>query len=138
MITAFLDTNIVIDFYQKREPFFTHASAIFTLAKNQNIVVAVSAITIVNCFYLLKKYYDRSMLYEKMSALCQLACVTEINDSSVQEALKQEWPDFEDCVQYISASNNGYDYIVTRNVSDYIHSSIPVLMPEDFLNTITE
>lgn len=138
MITAFLDTNVVIDFYQKRAPFFSQASVIFQLAVEKQIAIVVSTTTIVNCFYLLRKTYDRAELYLKMRALCQLTSIVKTDDNTVQQALFKEWPDFEDCVQYISAVNAEVDYIVTRNISDFVQSEIPVLSTEDFLDAITE
>lgn len=138
MITAFIDTNVVIDFYQRRNPFFEHASVIFELAKENQIALVVSATTIVNSFYILRKAYDRTMLYQKMRTLCQLSVVSPIDGSTIHQALIKEWPDFEDCVQYVSASDADVDYIVTRNVDDFVSTGIPVLTPEAFLDTISE
>jgi hypothetical protein len=63
--------------------------------------------------------------------------MTEIVGTSKAEiiqALKNDFSDFEDSVQYSSAlSVIGLDAIITRNIKDYRNSSIAVMTPVDFL-----
>lgn len=47
---VFLDTNIVIDFYDQRGEFYYPAAVIFDLAHKGKIQLYVSAITFVNAF----------------------------------------------------------------------------------------
>lgn len=50
------------------------------------------------------------------------------------QALKNDFKDFEDSVQYASALTiDGVDAIVTRNVKDYRSSKIAVMTPLHFL-----
>ena len=63
---VFLDTNVIIDFYAKREEFFRPSAILMDLAYQGKISIAVFAITFVNAFFLLRKFYDASLLYEKM------------------------------------------------------------------------
>ena len=44
---VFLDTNIIIDFYARREEFFRPASIIFDLAYHGNISIYVSSLTFI-------------------------------------------------------------------------------------------
>ncbi len=48
-------------------------------------------------------------------------------------ALNSPISDFEDAIQIASAINANLDAIVTRNLSDYKNSPVPVYSPSDFL-----
>ena len=136
MKKVFLDTNVVIDFYQRREPFFAESQAIVQMAFEKQITLVVSATTIINAFYILRKYYDADTLYDKMRSLFLLANVSDITSEILAGALAEQWGDFEDCVQYLSATNIEADVIVTRNVKDYTSTSIPVMTPTEFLDRV--
>lgn len=73
-------------------------------------------------------------LYCKMRDLFLLVNVSGVTSETLAGALAEEWKDFEDCVQYLSAANIGADVIVTRNVKDYASTSIPVMTPTEFLD----
>ena len=50
-------------------------------------------------------------------------------------ALKNEsFIDFEDCLQLECAKSTQVDYIITRNVKDFVQSDIIVLSPDEFLS----
>lgn len=134
MKKVFLDTNVVIDFYQRRQPFFAESQAIIQMAFDKQITMLVSATTIINAFYLLRKYYDADTLYDKMRSLFLLANVSDVTSEILAGALAEQWKDFEDCIQYLSATNIEADVIVTRNVKDYMSTSTPVLTPTEFLD----
>jgi len=42
--------------------------------------------------------------------------------------------DFEDCLQYLCAKSVNADFIVTRNPKDFVNSTIPAILPDDFCN----
>ena len=54
-MNVFLDTNVIIDFMGKREGFFDDAAVIFAMIEDKRITGSASALTIVNCAYILKK-----------------------------------------------------------------------------------
>ena len=53
------------------------------------------------------------------------------------EALeREEFSDFEDCLQDECAKGIGADYIITRNVKDFEQSKVPAITPEQFLEIV--
>ncbi|MEN9598588.1 MAG: hypothetical protein RL596_899, partial [Bacteroidota bacterium] len=54
-MNVFIDTNILIDFFEGRKPFATEAVALFSLAYNKKITIYCSALSYSNIFYLLAK-----------------------------------------------------------------------------------
>lgn len=60
----------------------------------------------------------------------QLASVT---DEVIRAALQSSMTDFEDAVTSEAANAAGVEVIVTRNIPDFVASSIPAVLPEEFL-----
>jgi len=54
----------------------------------------------------------------------------------LEKALSINFHDFEDAVLYASALHTGVEYIVTRNVSDFKQSELPVFTPMEFINIL--
>ena len=62
--------------------------------------------------------------------------IAGVNEEEIYLALKLDWNDFEDAVQYSSATTLKADCIVTRNPLDYKESKIPVYTPNEALDFI--
>lgn len=135
-MNIFVDTNVVVDFYQRREPFFFPAATIFDLAQSHQFEVYVSTATVLNCFYILRKSYSSAELYAKMRGLLGFVQVVSLDNMVLLQAITDEWPDFEDCVQFCSASMAHADVIVTRNPKDFQRSTIKVMEPSEFLDSL--
>ncbi len=56
MTKPFLDTNIVIDLLEKREPYCYDAVQLFTMAYNKQVQLVVSPMTYATASYLLRKH----------------------------------------------------------------------------------
>lgn len=130
---VFVDTNVVIDFYDQRGEFYYPAAIIFDLAHKGDIQLYVSAITFVNAFFILRKSYSRDDLYQSMLGLASLCEITDVNKAIIKKCLALERKDFEDSVQYESALLQQVDVIVTRNVKDFKDFAENVQTPTDFL-----
>jgi negative regulator of replication initiation len=58
--------------------------------------------------------------------------VLSVNEKIIKQALHSDFKDFEDAVQYYSAiQNHLVECIITRNVSDFKSSKLPVLKPTE-------
>ena len=132
---VFLDTNIIIDFYDKRDKFYYPAAIIFDLALKGKIQIFVSAITFVNAFFLLRKSYEREELYQSMKGLASLCEITDVDKEIITKSLEKERKDFEDSVQYESSLPYDVDVIITRNQKDFKDFASNVQSPEEFLDS---
>ena len=132
---AFLDTNIIIDFYDKRDQFYYPAAIIFDLAYKGKIQIYVSAITFVNAFFLLRKSYEREDLYQSMRGLASLCEITDVDKNIIRKSLEKERKDFEDSVQYESSLLHQVDVIITRNQKDFKDFANNVQSPKEFLDS---
>lgn len=66
-------------------------------------------------------------------SLFEIAPVTR---TVLDNALTNQFQDFEDSVLYESAIHSGANYIVTRNIGDFKDTKIPVFEPVELLKVI--
>ena len=133
-MNVFLDTNVVIDFMGEREGFFDSAAAIFAMIEDRIITASASALTIVNCAYILKKAFSSDIMLEKVETLCQMLNVTPIDRSQLMKAVSLKPYDYEDAVQYLSAMPFRPDVIITRDKRGFKDFDVLVMTPAEFVD----
>ena len=135
---ALIDTNIILDFFCKREGFFEEADIIFQHCFS-DVDGVIAGHTISNLFYILRNRYDFTLeqCRNKIRNLCTLFDIADINKEILLTAVDNEnFSDFEDSIQNECAVSSDVDYIVTRNIEDFVNSTIPVLLPKDFIEIV--
>ena len=132
---VFLDTNIVIDLLDKREPFYIDAVELFTLAYKKEITLFVSPMTYATASYLLRKHGKEGMR-KLLGYFRQLSQITTADEKVVDAALASSFEDYEDALQYYSALTRNVDVIVTRNKKDFTSANIPILLPKELLEQL--
>lgn len=137
-MNIFLDTNVIIDFMGERDGFFDDAAAIFSMIEDKKIMASASALTIVNCAYILKKAFSSSVMLEKVEALCQMLNVTPIDRNQLMNAVHLKPTDYEDAVQYLSAMPYRPDVIITRDKRGFNDFDILVMTPAEFVQKAKE
>ena len=66
--------------------------------------------------------------------ICQIVKVEGIDSFKILSALDSEdFSDFEDCLQEECAVAVSEDYIVTRNLKDFVLSRVPAILPNEFV-----
>jgi predicted nucleic acid-binding protein len=134
MEEIFLDTNVIIDYLTKREPFAKPALALFSLAENQQLKINISAISHTTIYYVLRKNNLHQVIIQNLSLLSSLCCVLPVNQGVLEQAMQSDFMDFEDAVQYYSAlQNKKCSVIITRNVKDFRSAKMAVMTPDEFL-----
>jgi len=131
MKQIFIDTNVIIDFLADRQPFSDYAAIIFQLAKDNKINVYISAISFNNTYYILRKVTSHKNALKLLSEIEEYVGVQETSRAILRKAMKSDFKDFEDAIQYFSAVQIGnIDIITTRDLKDFKMSELPVLSPE--------
>lgn len=130
----FIDSDVVIDFFTDREPHANPASELFELNERGSIVLYLSAVSINNIYYIVRKFLGHRKSLEVVEALTEMTQIIGTIRNEILQALKNDFSDFEDSIQYSSALTiNGLDAILTRNTKDYKNSIIAVMTPLNFL-----
>ncbi len=133
-MTVLLDTNILIDFIAQREYYFDNASKIISLCVNDKIKGCIAAHSVMNTFYITRKDFSIDERRKILSGLCKILTVVGIDYNKISNALNNEnFSDIEDCLQMECAKEFSANYIITRNIDDFVNSEIKPILPDDFL-----
>lgn len=136
MDSVLIDTDVILDFFFDRHPFSENATQIFSLCESKKIKGFVTPVICINTYYLLRQVAKHDKVIKKLSLLMTLMDVLLMDRHVVMQALRSGFNDFEDALQDSAAIKSGYiDVIVTRNVKDYVKSSIGVFTPESYLKS---
>ena len=131
------DTNIILDFLGKREPFSNNANALIKLCDAGTAFGGIAAHTIPDVFYILRKQYTIDERKSILIDLCEILSVIGIDSQILMSALRNEdFTDFEDCLQDECAKIFNADYIVTRDPKGFLYSKIPIIDPVDLLKLL--
>ena len=131
---ALLDTCVIIDALQKREPFCENAQTIFLLSANRLFDGWISAKSVTDIYYLTHRQTHSDA--DTRNILSRLFVLFDILDTAgldCRQAISSNVSDYEDAVMIETARRTGMDCIVTRNEKDYAHADIPVYTPEAFI-----
>ena len=130
-----IDANIILDVLFQRAPFYENSMQIVQSCIKGRTVGFVSAHTVTTMWYLLRHEFsleERRKMFKLVFSWCRIASVGQ---SELLSALdRDDFSDFEDCVQDECASSIHTRYIITRNKKDFTHSKIPALLPVEFIS----
>lgn len=129
-----IDTNVILDMLEKREPFYESSNDVLALCASKKIKGCIALHTVSNIFYSLRKNYSAENRRRLILGILKFLQVANVNHENVRRALERnDFSDFEDCLQDECATQNLADYIITRNTNDFSNSNIPAITPSDFL-----
>lgn len=130
----FLDSDVVLDFFTDRAPYANAASELFELNEQGSVKLYLSAVSINNIYYIVRRFLGHKKTIEVIETLTEMTEIIGTTKTEIVNALKNDFSDYEDSVQYSSALNiKNLDVIITRNIKDYRNSSIAVMTPLNFL-----
>ncbi len=132
----FLDTNVMLDFLGERDPYYISTAKIATLADKRKLKIVVSALSYTTISYFLTKYDGLEKTKNKLRKFKVISEICELDALIIEKGLNSDFSDFEDSLQYYSALRTECDIIITRNGKDFKKSQIPVMTPDEFLNSI--
>ena len=131
-----LDTDVVLDLVLAREPFAQASAQLFKLHEQGKIDVYIAAITPINVFYITWKFKGGQAARQAVDLLLGSLGFCPLSLGLLDEAYKLPFADYEDAVQHASATANGLETIVTRDINDYKNATLPVFSPTDFLKKL--
>jgi len=130
----FVDSDIVIDFFTDRAPHANPASELFELNEQESVNLYLSAVSINNIYYVVRKFLGHKKTLEVVETLTEMTEIIGTTKMEIMQALKNDFSDYEDSIQYSTALTiKGLDAIITRNIKDYRNASIAVMTPLNFL-----
>lgn len=136
-MNVLLDTCIVMDFLQNREPFSLAAKSIFRAAATDWFTGSITAKSATDIYYLTHRctHSDKESR-EKLNQLLTILGLLDTTSDDVFHAISSPVSDFEDAVMIETAQRSRMDCIITRNTKDYAKASLPVYTPDEFLTRL--
>ncbi len=139
MMNLLVDTNVLVDFLARREPFYEDARDLMVYARVGAITLWMSSSQVTDLVYILSnggRASEQGIARTAVRGLRDLVHVCAPGEEQVDNALVSEWKDFEDAFVYEAAQLVKADYIVTRDEKGFERSRIPVLSPSEALDNI--
>lgn len=131
-----IDTNVILDVLCNRKDFVEDSLKVFKYCEANRITGCISALSIPNIVYIMRKELDNNRIKEILTTLTSIFTVLDLRESDLIKAADLEFSDYEDALQSVCAVRTKANYIVTRNVKDFNDSPIPAIKPSELLERI--
>lgn len=131
-----IDTNVVLDVLCNRQEFLEASEKIFKLCEVNKISGYLSALSIPNILYVMRKELEPERTKEILDKLMLIFHVADLKADDLKKAAELKFKDYEDAVQSVCASRIHADYIVTRNIRDFTASKVTAIKPSELLERL--
>lgn len=131
-----IETNIILDVLCKRPEFYEDAARIFKLCEVKKITGVVSALSIPNIVYIMRKELDAEKTKEILRNLSVIFTIADLRADDLKKAADMNFKDYEDAVQSACAARIKANYIVTRNIKDFTESKVATIKPSELFDRI--
>lgn len=134
-----LDTNVVIDYLDAREPHYEKARLLMLAGYAGEFELWITASQVSDLIYILSEGGSRERMPSVLERLRRLRSFVEVfatGESEVGRMLAASWKDPEDCLLFETALSLKADAIITRNQKDFETSLIKVLDCEEFFKWV--
>ena len=133
----YLDTCVIIDYLSSRVPFSEDAEKILTLVANNKIYAYISASSITDIHYILKKHFQDEQITRKyMIKVLSLIEILDTLSYNIKTVFDSPINDFEDALIEEISYQNKLSYSVTRNTKDFKNSRVKIATPKKLLTII--
>jgi len=133
-MTILLDTNVIMDALQERQPFDVEAKEILLRAQSGEFTCYFTANAATDIFYLYTKARDLKSARQVLGFLLATYKVVSVTHEDCINAMSIPIEDFEDALVSACAKKAGADYIISRD-DKFLRDNSPVsvIEPKEFL-----
>jgi len=133
----FLDTNVILDLLGERAPYYDSIAKVASLADKEELILVVSPISFATLNYFISKFESAQIALEKLRKFKIICEICTLDGPILEKGLNSDFKDFENALQYFSATNSACDIIITRNGKDFKKSLLPVMNADEYLLSIS-
>ncbi len=131
-----IDTNILLDVLCDRPQFVGNASKIFKFCEINKLEGYISALSVPNIVYILRKELDAEKTKKILEQLSLIFKISALKADDLKKAAGLMFEDYEDALQSVCASRIKANYIVTRNIKDFTNSKVAAIKPSELLERL--
>ena len=134
MDRLYLDTNVILDYLQKR-PNAEFIQKILLMAHKNQVRLFTSVLNFATIFYIEKRRgHTTKKILERFRLINMVISPVDQTAKSYKSALNSNFSDFEDALQYFAAIESESTFLITGNKKDFKHSEIPALTSKEYIN----
>ena len=127
-----IDTNVIVDVAIKRTPFYEDSKKIFDFCSSNRVKGVIAAHSIPNLWYIMRKQYTSEQRRKFVSALFDYFEISSLDKNRLLSAVQRDnFSDFEDCLQDECAAAVKADLIITRNTKDFAGAKVKAITPKE-------
>lgn len=134
-----LDTNVVIDYLNEREPYYEKARLLMLCGRVGEFSLWISSSQVTDLVYILSNGGCKAEIprvLERLRGLRTFVDVYPVGDREVDRMLATSWRDPEDALLFEVALRMKADCLVTRNQGDFEGTLVKVLDCEGLFSWI--
>ena len=131
-----IDTNVILDVLYKREGFYEDSLKIWKLCEIRKIDGYISALSIPNIVYILRRELDPEKTLEVINNINLVFKIYDLKSEIIMQAAEKKTKDYEDALQMVTAQKLKASFIVTRNIKDFTGSKIIAVKPSELLERL--
>jgi len=133
MTRLFLDIDVILDVFARREPWYADSAAVLSLLGTDTVHGSVAAHSVTTLYDLTARELGHDRAVAALLTLLERVSVAPLDQDILLRALALGWDDVEDAVQSLSATRSGAEYLVTRSTSDFRDAEVTVMTPREVL-----
>lgn len=131
-----LDTNVLLDYYGRRAPFFEDAKRLRVAALLGDVELWVAAQSFTGAEYVLRRFAPTEVLRAMMGESLAFLNIASSSAADVEEGIRSGWSDLEDFLVARCAERARADFLLTRDEKGFARSAVPVLSPAGFFEML--
>jgi predicted nucleic acid-binding protein len=128
---ALIDTNVVLDRFLRRLPWYDDAQEFWNLVALGHITGYITGSAVTDIFYIVRRPLGSQFALSVVRDCLDAFEICVVNQQALEQALVLPGTDYEDNLQIVCAEIARLDAIVTRDPAGFHGSSIPVLNPAE-------
>lgn len=133
-----VDLNVLLDVVLNRVPYVREsAQSLGRIVSSRKMKGYLAQHAVTMLFYIVRKQAGLENARLAVRKVLKMFEVVPASKEILLEALSETSPDYEDAVSFLSASAAKCDMIITRNPKDFASSTLRVVTPAEFLDTVT-
>lgn len=133
---ALIDTNILIDYFGQRQPYFELWPKLRIMREFGDIELWVAPQSFADAFYILSKQVPPDELQHAFHKSLSFLNVCSVGQAEVAETMRRCWEDYEDCLVALCAESIDADVLLTRDASGFKKAKLPAYSLEGFFQML--
>lgn len=130
-----IDTNVAMDLLSDRAPFSDDAEKVFTFCCTELVDGFMTVNSFCDLHYILRKcLHNEDDARSVLGFWTRFVGILDTTSTDCINSLDSESSDYKDAVIQQAAKRCKFDYIVTRNVEDFVDSPVPAVTPSEFIS----